>query len=68
MDEVFQAATMAAAFFICLGVFYDPSQAYHELFCDSFNSTRIVTLLIFIATSVLFFQMLCKAVQSIRNV
>ena len=56
MDELFQAGTMVTAFLICLGVFYGPCQAYHKLFHDSFDSTGIVTLLVFIATGVLFFQ------------
>ena len=57
MDEMFQAATMAVAFLICLGILYGPCQAYHKLFHNSFNSARIITLLVFIATSILFFQM-----------
>ena len=57
MDEMFWAGTMVAAFLICLGVLYSTCQAYHKLLCNSMDSARIVTLLVFIATGVLFFQM-----------
>ena len=57
MDEVVWAATMVAAFLICLGIFNSPCQAYHELFHNSFDSAGIITLLVFIVTGVLFFQM-----------
>ena len=57
MDEMFQAATMVAAFLICLGILYSPCQAYHKLFHNSLDSAGIVTLLVFIVTSILFFQM-----------
>ena len=56
MDEVFWAVTMVAAFLICLGILYGPCQAYHKLFCNSFDSARIVSLLVFITTGVLFLQ------------
>ena len=49
---------VVAAFLICLGILYSPCQAYHKLFCNSFNSTRIVTLLSFVIDSILFFEML----------
>ena len=55
VDEMFQAATVVAVFLICLGVLYNPCQAYHNLFHNSFNSAGIVTLLIFIIVGVLFF-------------
>ena len=54
---MFHAATMVVVFFVCLGILNSTCQTYHELFCNSFNSTRIMTLLVFIITSVLFFQM-----------
>ena len=57
MDEMFWVATMVAAFFFCLGILNSPCQVYHELFCNSFDSTRIITPLVFIITSVLLFQM-----------
>ena len=57
MDEMFQAATMVAVFLISLGILYCPCQAYHKVFCNSFDSAGIVTLLVFIAPGVLFFQM-----------
>ena len=57
MDEMFWAATMVAALLICLGILYSPCQAYHKPFHNSFDSARIITLLVFIATGVLFFQM-----------
>ena len=53
--KMFQAATVVTAFLICLNVLYIPCQMYHELFCNSFNSARIVTLLVFIIAGVLFF-------------
>ena len=54
---MFQAATMVAVFLIHLGILYSPCQAYHKLFHNPFDSARIITLLVFIATGVLFFQM-----------
>ena len=57
VDEMFWAATVVAAFLIHLGILYSPCQMYHELFCNSFDSARIITLLAFIISSVLFFQM-----------
>ena len=54
---MFWAATMVAALLICLGILNGPCQAYHELFCNSFDSTGIITLLVFIISSILFFQM-----------
>ena len=57
VDEMFSANIMVAAFFICLGVLNSPCQAYHELFHNSFDSARIITLLAFIITCILFFQM-----------
>ena len=53
-DEMFQAATVVAAFLICLSIFYSPCQMNHKLLCYTFDSARIVTLLIFIITGILF--------------
>ena len=57
MDEMFWAAIIVAAFLIYLGILNSPCQAYHKLFCNSLNSARIVTLLVFIITGILFFLM-----------
>ena len=57
MDEMFWPATVVPVLLIHLGIFYSTFQAYHELFCDSLDSSGIITLLVFIAMSVLFFQM-----------
>ena len=57
MDEMVWAATMVAVFFVCLGILNGLCQAYHEVFCNSFDSNRIITLLVFIVTDVIFFQM-----------
>ena len=54
---MFGAATMIAAFILCLGILYSPCQAHHELISDSFDSTRIIVLFVFIAPSILFPQM-----------
>ena len=43
----------SSAFYL-LGHPYSPCQANHKLFWHSFDSTRIITLLIFIITSILF--------------
>ena len=59
-DEIFWAATVVAAFLICLGVFHSPCQMNHELLCYPFNSAGIITLLILIIAGVLFFLM-CQA-------
>ena len=56
-DKMFWAATVVAAFLICLGILHSPCQAYHKLFRNSFNSAGIITLLVFIITGGLFFQM-----------
>ena len=55
VDEMFWAATMVAAFLICLGIFHWPCQMNHELLCHPINSTGIITLGIVIITSILFF-------------
>ena len=57
MDEMFQAATMIAAFLLCLDGLYSPCQAHHKLFGNPFYSTGTITPLIFITPSVLFLQM-----------
>ena len=54
---MFGAATMIAAFILCLGIFYSPCQVHHKLLGYSFNSTWIITLFVFITLSILFFQM-----------
>ena len=56
-EEMLWAATMLAVLLICLCILNSPCQAYHELFCNSFDSAGILTLLIFIVTGILFFQM-----------
>ena len=52
---MFWAATVVAAFLICLGIFHSPCQTNHELLGYPFDPTRIVTLLILIIASTLFF-------------
>ena len=60
MDEVVQAATVTAAFLFLLGVFHGPHQVHHEILCDTFNTTRVLTIHPFILLSTLLFQM-CQA-------
>ena len=54
-DEMFQAATVVAAFLICLGIFDSPCQMDHELLGHTLDSARIITLWILIITIILFF-------------
>ena len=52
---MFWAATVVAAFLIYLGILYSPYQVNYKIFCNSFDSAGIITLLIFIITGILFF-------------
>ena len=53
-DEMFWAATVVAAFLICLSILSTPCQMNHKLLCYPLDSARIITLLIFIITSASF--------------
>ena len=53
VDEMFWAATVVAAFLICLGIFHSPCQTNHELLGYPLDSARIITLWIHIITGVL---------------
>ena len=50
-DEMFSTTTMVAVFLICLDILNSPCQVYHELFHNSFNFARIITLLVFIIST-----------------
>ena len=52
---MFQAATVVAAFLICLGVFHSPCQMNHELLGHPLKNAGIITLWILNIASVLFF-------------
>ena len=52
---MFVAATVVAAFLICLGIFHSPCQMNHELLGYPLDSARIITLWVLIIADVLFF-------------
>ena len=41
VDEMFQAATVVAAFLICLGIYCSLCQTNHKLLCYPFNSAEL---------------------------
>ena len=57
MDEMFRAATMVAAFLVCLGILHCPCQLDHGLLGHPLNSTGTITLWVFAIASILFLQM-----------